>query len=118
MAFTFQDRRKTPDRRKKPTAGLSRHTVSGRRMHFRRKEDQTRGGVVLIVVLNIFDAILTTIILDGGGWEMNPVVRAAIETYGDRFWIWKFAIVSIAVVKGRQVSRCGRHRPVRGCCDL
>jgi Domain of unknown function (DUF5658) len=110
MAFTFKDRRKTPDRRKKPTAGLSRHTVSGRRMHFRRKEDQTRGGyvdryspklfilLVLIVVLNVFDAILTTIILDGGGWEMNPVVRAAIETYGDKFWVWKFMIVSIAVV--------------------
>lgn len=79
-------------------------------MHFRRKEDQVRGGyvdrysprlfilLVLIVVFNILDAILTTIILDGGGWELNPVVRAAIATYGDKFWVWKFTIVSIAVV--------------------
>jgi len=110
MAFTFKDRRKTQDRRQKPTPGLSRHTVTGQRTHFRRKNDQLKGGyvdryspklfilLVLIVVLNILDAIFTSIILDGGGWEMNPVVRAAIETYGDKFWIWKFMIVSIAVV--------------------
>ncbi len=110
MAFTFKDRRKTQDRRQKPTPGLSRHTVAGQRRHFRRMEDQIRGGfvdrysprlfilLVLIVVLNILDAMFTSIILDGGGWEMNPVVRAAIETYGDNFWVWKFIIVSIAVV--------------------
>jgi hypothetical protein len=110
MAFTFKDRRKTQDRRQKPTSGLSRHTVTGQRMHFRRKRDQLKGGYVdryspklfilllLIVVLNILDAIFTSIILDGGGWEMNPIARAAIETYGDKFWVWKFMIVSIAVV--------------------
>jgi hypothetical protein len=110
MAFTFIDRRKTQDRRQKPTPGLSRHTVTGQRRHFRRREDQLKGGYVdrysprlfilllLIVVLNILDAIFTSIILNGGGWEVNPVVRAAISTYGDEFWVWKFMIVSIAVV--------------------
>jgi len=110
MAFTFEDRRKNQDRRQKPTPGLSRHTVTGQRRHFRRREDQLKAGfvdrysprlfvlLVLIVVLNIMDAIFTSIILDGGGWELNPVARAAIATYGDKFWVWKFTIVSIAVV--------------------
>jgi hypothetical protein len=37
-------------------------------------------------------------ILDLGGWELNPIVRSAIELYGDRFWIWKFGIVSITLI--------------------
>ncbi|HOD36473.1 MAG TPA: DUF5658 family protein [Syntrophales bacterium] len=110
MAFTFIDRRKNQDRRREPTPGLSRHTISGQRKHFRRREDRLKGVfvdrysprllilLVLIVVLNIMDAIFTGIILDGGGWELNPVARAAIATYGDKFWVWKFTIVSIAVV--------------------
>ena len=37
-------------------------------------------------------------ILEDGGWEMNPIVRSAIQTYGDKFWIWKFGIVSVPLV--------------------
>ncbi len=41
------------------------------------------------------DAWLTMIVLKNGGWETNPVVSSVIQLYGDRFWIWKFAIVSV-----------------------
>lgn len=54
--------------------------------------------VILVAGLNILDAIFTQVILAKGGAECNPVVRAAIAVYGDRFWIWKVAAVSALLV--------------------
>lgn len=103
-------RRILNDRRKKPTPALSRYILWGRRRTFRRKEEQERGGyvdhyewelllpLVLISGLNILDSFFTMIILEEGGWEVNPVVRSVIQLYGDRFWVWKFAIVSLPLI--------------------
>jgi len=104
------DKRVQKDRRRQATPGFSRFVFFGRRKTFRRKEDKQRGGyvdryssalfffLVLILGLNILDALFTTIILDRGGVELNPVVRSVITLYGDRFWVWKFGIVSLSVV--------------------
>jgi hypothetical protein len=104
------ERRGLKDRRNQPTPLLSRYTFWGRRKEFRRKEDQEKGGyvdrynpsllilLILIVGLNFLDSLFTMIILDCGGWELNPIVRSAIDMYGDRFWIWKFMIVSVNVI--------------------
>ena len=104
------DRRFLQDRRKQPTPGLSRFTIWGRRMTFRREEDKKRGGyvdryssgllflLILVVGLNVLDALFTMMILDNGGWEINPVVRSVIQLYGDGFWVWKFAIVSVPLI--------------------
>jgi hypothetical protein len=54
--------------------------------------------LVLILGLNVLDAFLTMMILEDGGWEMNPVVRSAIQLYGDRFWVWKFVMVSVPLI--------------------
>ena len=54
--------------------------------------------VVLVAGLNILDAVFTHLILAMGGAECNPVVRAAIDAYGDRFWVWKVAAVSALLV--------------------
>ena len=54
--------------------------------------------VVLVAGLNILDVIFTQVILATGGTECNPVVRAAIDAYGDRFWIWKVTAVSSLLV--------------------
>ena len=98
------------DRRKKSTPALSRYILWGRRRTFRRKAEKERGGyvdyyewglllpLVLISGLNILDSLFTMIILEDGGWEINPVVRSVIQLYGDRFWIWKFAIVSLPLI--------------------
>jgi hypothetical protein len=103
------DIRTLKDRRKQPTPALSRFTLWGRRKTFRRKEERRRGGYVdryrsellipltLIVGLTVLDALLTMMILDDGGWEINPVVRSVTQLYGDRFWIWKFFIVFLPV---------------------
>ena len=48
--------------------------------------------------LNILDALFTMMILDLGGWEVNPLVDSVIALWGDRFWIWKFAIVSASLI--------------------
>ncbi len=98
------------DRRKQPTPGLSRYTFFGQRKELRRKSDQEKGSyvdryssmlfffLILIVGLNILDSIFTMMILDLKGLEANPIVRSVIEIHGDRFWIWKFAIVSTCLI--------------------
>jgi len=104
------DKRIEKDRRQQPTPGLSRFTFLGRRKSFRRKMDQQRGGyvdrysstmlllLILIIGLNVLDAFFTLMILDLRGWEANPVVRSVIDLYGTKFWVWKFCIVSVALV--------------------
>ena len=52
---------------------------------------------VLILGLNILDVLLTMMILDHKGWEFNHIVQSVMNIYGDRFWIWKFAIVSVSL---------------------
>lgn len=37
-------------------------------------------------------------ILDVGGHEVNPMVDSVIKIYGDKFWVWKFGIVSFCVI--------------------
>jgi hypothetical protein len=53
---------------------------------------------VLVVTLNISDAVFTRIILEHGGHEVNPLARAAIASLGENFWIWKYALVSLSVI--------------------
>jgi hypothetical protein len=108
--LTEIDKRTLQDRRKEPTPALNWYTFFGRRRGFRRKSDQEKGGyvnryssklflfLVLILGLNILDVLFTMIILDHKGWEFNPVVRSVMNIYGDGFWIWKFAIVSVSLV--------------------
>ena len=73
-------------------------------------EDQEKGGyidqyhpgllplLILPIGLTILDALFTMMILNDGGWEMNPVVASVIQLYGDRFWVWKFVIVSVPLI--------------------
>ena len=98
------------ERRKRPTPGLSRYTFFGRRKGFYKESDRYAGGyvdhyssklfivMVAILGLNVLDVILTMVILEHRGFELNPVVRSAIEVYGDRFWVWKYGIVSACLL--------------------
>ena len=54
--------------------------------------------VISAVALNVFDSFLTIRILELRGWEVNPIVQAVINLWGANFWIWKFAVVSVALV--------------------
>jgi hypothetical protein len=98
------------ERRKRPTPGLSWYTFFGRRKGFSKEYDHKKGGyidryspklffaLVIILGLNILDVILTMVILEHQGYELNPVVRSAIDVYGDRFWVWKYGIVSACLL--------------------
>ena len=105
------NKRSQTDRRKRPTPVLSRYTFfCGRRSIFRRREDRLRGGYVdryghrlftvllWIVVLNIFDALFTHMILACGGTELNPVADWAITTFGNHFIVWKLAVIGCALL--------------------
>ncbi len=98
------------DRRARPTPILSRYVVYGRRGSFRRESDQKKGGYVdrygadvffllmLILILNVLDALSTMVILNLGGSEINPIVNYGITFMGDRLWIFKIVFVSVLVV--------------------
>jgi hypothetical protein len=105
------DNRIHTDRRKTPTPILSRYAFyHGRRSSFRRREDRLRGGYVdryghrlftvllWIVVLNIFDAFFTHLILDCGGTELNPVADWAITAFGNHFIVWKLAVIGLGLL--------------------
>jgi hypothetical protein len=120
------DRRIQRDRRRRPTPGLSRYTFLGRRKAFRRKEDRERGGyvdryssklfiaIVAILIFNFLDALLTTTILGGGGQELNPLVCSVIQLYEEKFWIWKFGIVSTGLILLCLHSKFGRVKSLIG----
>ncbi len=50
--------------------------------------------LLIIIVSNVFDSLLTITILNRGGEELNPIVSSAIDSYRNEFWIWKFVITS------------------------
>ncbi len=77
---------------------------------FFKYEDRLRGGYVdryghrlftvllWIVVLNIFDALFTHMILDSGGTELNPVADWAITAFGNHFIVWKLAVIGCSLL--------------------
>ena len=108
--MTEIDKRRIKDRRGEPTPSWNFYTFWGQRQWFRRRSDQEQGGyvdryskplfflLILILGLNILDSFLTMMILDLGGKEFNPFVRSVMDLHGDRFWIWKFMMVSASLV--------------------
>jgi hypothetical protein len=54
--------------------------------------------LVFILILNILDSLFTMILIDLGGKELNPILHSVIALHGDRFWIWKFFLVSVSLV--------------------
>ena len=48
--------------------------------------------------LSILDSLLTMMIIDLKGREVNPVIQSVMALYGSDFWIWKFGIVSLSLV--------------------
>jgi len=118
------DRRIRKDRRRHPTPALSRYALWGERRKLRRKEDQKAGGyvdryspillifLISIMGLNILDAFQTIMLLDSGGWEVNPIVHSAMRLYGDNFWLWKFFIASACVVFLCLHSKFRKAKPI------
>lgn len=98
------------DRRKKPTPMLSRYTLKGRRKGFSKQNGFPKEGyvdhygpallvfLVLILGLNCLDCFFTLKILGYGGRELNPIVESTIAILGEKFWIWKFAVIAFSSI--------------------
>jgi hypothetical protein len=91
---------------KEPAHAESRCGQHERRRTLRREADRTADRypssllvpLVLIVGLNVLDALFTMMLLDRWVYEANPIVHAVILTHGNQFWIWKFFLVSFCLV--------------------
>jgi len=97
------EKRRGPERRRRPTPALSRFSFRGRRRDGRRRGegrniyvDQYRpweGALVLLVVaLCGLDVLLTLDVIQRGGEEWNPVMRLALE-----LGVWPFVIIKLAI---------------------
>ncbi len=47
--------------------------------------------------LSTLDSLLTMMIIDLKGHEVNPVIQSVMTLYGSDFWIWKFGVVSLSL---------------------
>jgi hypothetical protein len=98
------------DRRRQPTPMLSPYTLNGRRKGFSDQKDLPQEGyvdhygpsllalLVLISGLNCLDSFFTMKIMHLGGQELNPIVESAMILLGEKFWLWKFALISFSSI--------------------
>jgi hypothetical protein len=91
--LSYSDAQVLIDRRRGATPRFGYYAFFGR-----RKDDRYSAPTFFLLVsiagLNILDSLFTMMIMDLGGWEANPIVKAAMDVHGDKFWVWKFAMVS------------------------
>ena len=117
------DRRRAPDRRRRPTPMLSRYLFWGRRREGRRARERARiyvdrpgpgviAACVLVVALSIADAYGTLRVLSEGGVEVNPLMRAVLAL-GHR----PFVIVKVGLtVAGAAILCLHKSWPLGRIC--
>ena len=100
------DRRRTPDRRQRPTPFISSLFGPRRRRRGRRKGEEqdiyvdvfeTRDVLLAtgIFVLNVLDALFTLLFLQDGGQEGNPLMRHLINMGAESFLFEKLFVVGV-----------------------
>ena len=105
-----RDRRCGKDRRQKKRTEFRYFLINGRRESARREEDKTRifffdrynqrifTAITAILMLSIFDALLTLILIERGSSELNPVMAFFLEYGPLPFIIAKYLLTSFGVV--------------------
>ena len=105
-----RERRCGMDRRQTNRADIRYYLINGRRESARREEDQTRifffdrynqrifAAITAILMLSIFDALLTLILIERGSTELNPVMAYFLEYGPLSFIISKYLLTSFGVV--------------------
>ena len=106
----YRERRSGKDRRKNYQAQFKYFLINGRREVARREEDRTRSYffdrynqrmfavITAILMLSIFDALLTLILIERGSSELNPVMAYFLEFGPLPFIIAKYLLTSFGVV--------------------
>jgi hypothetical protein len=120
-----RERRLLADRRRNPTRIWASLRFGGRRRGFRR-EGEARNSYVdrpsrdvvalclITVVLSVLDALFTLLHLEGGGREVNPIMRLAIGGGVSLFLTVKigltgFGVLFLAVHEHFRMSRVALH---------
>jgi len=70
--------------------------------------------IVAILIFNLLDVVFTMTILGWGGKELNPIVYSIIQLYDNKFWIWKFGIVSTSLIMLCLHSKFSRVKSIIG----
>ena len=108
-SWPYVDRRKTPDRRRRPTAWWDSLLGRRRRVRGRRKGESQNIYVDLydqwdlilaaaIFSLNLLDALLTLVFLGQGGREVNPVMAELLGYGVQAFVLEKCLVVALCLV--------------------
>jgi hypothetical protein len=105
-----RERRCGMERRQRNRASIRYFLISGRRESARREEDRTRifffdrynqrifAAITAILMLSIFDALLTLILIERGSTELNPVMAYFLEYGPLPFIVSKYLLTSFGVV--------------------
>jgi hypothetical protein len=105
-----QERRRGTDRRNNKKAQFKYFLVNGRREQARREEDKGRAyffdrynqrifaAITAILMLSIFDAFLTLVLIEKGSSELNPVMAYFLEHGPLPFIIAKYILTSFGVI--------------------
>jgi hypothetical protein len=105
-----QERRRGTDRRNNKKAQFKYFLVNGRREQARREEDRGRAyffdrynqrifaAITAILMLSIFDAFLTLVLIEKGSSELNPVMAYFLEHGPLPFIIAKYILTSFGVI--------------------
>ena len=105
-----RERRCGMERRQSNRANFRYFLINGRRESARREEDQTRlfffdrynqrifAAITAILMLSIFDALLTLILIERGSTELNPVMAYFLKYGPLPFIVSKYLLTSFGVV--------------------
>jgi hypothetical protein len=105
-----RERRSGRDRRQNLQAQFKYFLINGRREMARREEDKARSyffdrynqrmflAITAILMLSIFDALLTLILIERGSSELNPVMAYFLEYGPLSFIVAKYILTSVGVV--------------------
>jgi len=103
------ENRRDGDRRKNQKAPLKYFLFNGRRERIRRAEDNQKAvffdryppklfaAIAAILMLSIFDALLTLILISKGSTELNPVMAYFLQHGLLTFIVAKYVLTSIGV---------------------
>lgn len=109
-SLPYGENRRDKDRRKNQKARFKYLLFNGRRERSRRAEDNQKAAffdryppklfaaIAAILMLSIFDALLTLILIDKGSTELNPVMDYFLQHGLLPFIIAKYILTSIGVV--------------------
>ena len=108
--WPHQERRCGKDRRRDTKAQFKYFMVNGRRELARREEDKIRyfffdrynqrifAAITSNLMLSIFDALLTLILIERGSSELNPVMAYFLQYGPLPFIISKYLLTSLGIV--------------------